>query len=242
MGPARLSSFRLYQSEQLSAYADRLIHGFSGKPLTLGGPGFSKEILEQNRATLCQETGLHHAHLAIPGQTHSDNIRTHEQACQTETDGVYITAPNRPALVLVADCVPVMLYHPEDHSAAVVHAGWRGTAQQITAKAVLKFHSPQKLVAVIGPCIGGCCYEVSEEVLEAVAQSIPHISTADYSVVNKNQKPQINLKAINRYQLEAAGVSQIEIMPHCTRCDETLWSHRRGEAGRNGAFMELRPL
>jgi copper oxidase (laccase) domain-containing protein len=43
-----------------------------------------------------------------------------------------------------------------------------------------------------------------------------------------------------RIQLETAGVGEVEVLRHCTRCDsEKLWSYRReGKgAGRNVAFL-----
>jgi len=236
------SSFKLYQSARLSTYADRLIHGFTGKPFTLGGPGFSAEELTENRQKLCNEMGLTQATLVIPGQTHSANIRAHGEVCMTDTDAVLITEINQPALVLVADCVPIILYNPSLHVAAVIHAGWRGTAQAITAKTVpMLGGNPGDLIVAIGPCIGGCCYEVSPAVRDAVSETIPHINTVQYVHKKGDHNPHVDLKAVNRFQLESQGVTEIDILPNCTRCEtDSLWSHRRGESGRNGVFVELR--
>lgn len=209
--------------------------------MTLGGSDFSREELSANRQKLCTEAGLKFDHLVIPGQTHSANIRVHGESCTTDTDAVLVTEINRPALVLAADCVPILLYNPQLHVAAVVHAGWRGTSQNISGKTIPLLGGDAKdVIAVIGPSIGGCCYEVSPAVRDAVGETIPHINTAQYSEMHDG-KPRVDLKAVNGFQLETQGVTQIEILPDCTLCEtEHLWSHRRGESGRNGVFVQLK--
>jgi copper oxidase (laccase) domain-containing protein len=53
--------------------------------------------------------------------------------------------------------------------------------------------------------------------------------------------PRVDLKQINRIQLQQAGVQNVDILPHCTKClEEDLFSHRRGEEGRNSAYLILR--
>lgn len=155
-----------------------------------------------------------------------------------------LTEPDLPAMVQVADCVPVILYSPDRHIGAVIHAGWRGTAQGITrqvARCLLQEYgaAPQTLVAAIGPSIGGCCYEVSTEVAQSVGHTIPE-PPEQWSFMNENGRPVIDLKTVNRLQLAALGVGDIEVLPSCTRCEtETLWSFRRGENGRQVAFLQL---
>src|SRR5205814_3314750 len=79
---------------------------------------------------------------------------------------------NRPGVLLAvqtADCVPILLVDPKNRAIAAVHAGWRGTLQRIVTKAIGKMQmqfrtKPGNLLAVIGPSIGGCCYEVGTEI------------------------------------------------------------------------------
>jgi copper oxidase (laccase) domain-containing protein len=95
---------------------------------------------------------------------------------------------------------------------------------------------------VIGPSIGGCCYEVSEEVAAAVSATVPQAPEALFSVRQDNGKPRIDLRQVIRHQLLDLGVTHIELIPACTRCEtEVLWSHRRGELGRQVAFLQLLP-
>jgi YfiH family protein len=246
--PVATNPYVLYQSTLLTTYAERVIHGFTGKPISLGGPGFSPEEVQASRLALCQHTGMTGERLIMPRQTHTDQARVNAQPCANDADAVILSEPGIPAMVQVADCVPVILYDPQRHVGAVVHSGWRGTALAITAKVaqrLLKDYgtSPADLIAVIGPSIGGCCYEVSEEVAVAVAQTIPHQPKTLYCTLQENGKPRVDLKRVNQYQLQALGVKQVEVIEACTGClPQHLWSYRRNEAGRQVAFLQLQPI
>lgn len=192
--------------------------------------------------------GLNADRLTLPRQTHTDRFRVNDIPCDDETDAVILTEPNIPAMAQVADCVPVILYEPERHVGAVIHSGWRGTAKAITPKVIQNLASSAnasaiQMRAVIGPSIGGCCYEVSEEVESAVASTIPNASKADFSILQENGKPRVDLQQVIRHQLLALGVEHIEVIPACTLCEtDYLWSHRRGELGRQVAFLQLKPI
>ena len=232
----------------LSAYAERLIHGFTGKPITLGGQQAPADVIRASRLQVCAHFGLNGSRLTLPRQTHTDRFRLNDTPCDDETDAVILTEPDIPAMAQVADCVPVILYEPERHAGAVIHSGWRGTAQSITVKvldALITDHgaSAGHVRAVIGPSIGGCCYEVSDEVAEAVAETIPDVPQSAFCVMQENGKPRVDLQQVVRYQLEAMGVQHIEVIGACTLCErDYLWSHRRGELGRQVGFLQLRPI
>ena len=84
------------------------------------------------------------------------------------------------------------------------------------------------LVAVIGPGAGACCYEVGPEV---------HAAFGGAHRAGQN----IDLRAIARDRLLAAGVAQVLDARACTICDERFFSHRReGErAGRQAGVAWL---
>lgn len=245
--PSQTEPFVLYQSTLLSTYAEQVIHGFTGKPLRLGGPSYMPEAIQQERLTLCQAKEMNFSRLVAPRQTHTDQFRMNDVPCERETDAVILTENDIPAMVQVADCVPIILYEPQQHVGAVVHAGWRGTAQSILLKVTQNLiqdygANPEALIAAIGPSIGGCCYEVSDAVAESVGQSIPEYAAELYQMIQPNGKPRIDLKQVNRLQLLSLGVKQVEIINVCTRCmDDHFWSFRRGETGRQAAFLQLKP-
>lgn len=70
-----------------------------------------------------------------------------------------------------ADCTPVLLADARLGSVAAVHSGWRGTCLDIVGEAVRTMvkHGSRlsDIYCAVGPCIGSCCYEVSEDVYNA---------------------------------------------------------------------------
>lgn len=139
--------------------------------------------------------------------------------------------------VKTADCVPILLCDPKTRAVGAVHAGWRGTAENIVAKAVEKMASiyganPSDIIAAIGPSIGPCCYEVSPEVARRFGKWVPEWE--QFSTPGN-----IDLARVNRIQLEQAGVTSIWSAGVCTRCDRRFWSFRRQKenAGRMFSFI-----
>lgn len=247
MQPPVLQPFVLYQSERLRSYTDRLIHGFTGKPITLGGPDFTAEEIAAQRKRLCETVNLNYERLTLPHQIHSDQYLLNEICRGDQGDALIVTEPGIPAMVQVADCVPILLYDPVRHAGAAVHAGWRGTAKQVVmkvAQALIADHGckAENLIAAIGPAVGGCCYEISLEVASQVSGTLPDQPSSKIMTINAAGNPQIDLKTVNRLQLESMGITQVEILPDCTLCEpERLWSYRRGEGGRQVAFLQLLP-
>ena len=138
-----------------------------------------------------------------------------------------------------ADCTPVLLVDPRQRAAAVVHAGWRGSAVRASAAAVEALvdafgSRPADVVAGIGPAIGPCCYEVGEDVFEAFADR-PGLFTGR----------KLDLWEANRQALLDSGVpaENIEVAAICTQCEsERFFSHRANggqPAGRFAALIRL---
>lgn len=254
--PESASTLVLYQAASLAPYGKQMIHAFTGKPLTFGGPGFSKEELAHNRQSLCNRLGLPYDKLVIPNQTHSNHVKSHTDESFADTDAILLSEPGIPVMLQFADCTPVMLFAPTRNVGAVIHAGWRGTAQSIAAVTAQRLMddfgvAPTEILAVIGPAIGGCCYEVSLDVLEALRPTvsetyhtytrIPHPS-ADNADPEHIDKVYVDVQTVNRLQLSALGIQSIETLPMCTQCKaDELWSYRRGESGRQSALMMLLP-
>lgn len=91
-----------------------------------------------------------------------------------QADIVLAGSPPLAAAIQVADCVPLLLVDGRQGAVAAVHAGWRGLAARVPARAVAALMrefgtSPADLHAAIGPAIGACCYEVGPDVAQAFA-------------------------------------------------------------------------
>jgi YfiH family protein len=87
----------------------------------------------------------------------------------SEADILVASARDLGCAVQTADCVPVLLVDPRSRVVAAAHAGWRGLALRVPEAAVAVLTSESgaaaaDLIAVVGPAIGPCCYEVGDEV------------------------------------------------------------------------------
>lgn len=133
--------------------------------------------------------------------------------------------PDAAALVLVADCLPVMLV--AGGAVAALHAGWRGLAAGILDAGVAAMRDSGahgRITAALGPCARGCCYEVGEEVHERFPE--PGARTGERG---------LELAAVACARLAAAGVDEVHDVGLCTMCLPALFfSHRRdrGTTGR----------
>jgi YfiH family protein len=81
--------------------------------------------------------------------------------------------------ILVADCVPIVLYDPIAHVLACVHAGWRGTVARVAEAALAAMCSlgtrPADVVAGLGPAISPERYQVGDDVASAAEGAFgPH--------------------------------------------------------------------
>lgn len=168
--------------------------------------------------------------IITPTQTHSDHIEiVDERTDYPDTDGLILTEQNTLIYLRFADCTPLIFYDPIHKIGAISHAGWRGTAAKIGVKTVKKMMAefgtkPSDVVAVIGPAIGRCCYEVSEEVKEKLLATV---SEQDNLSLNRN----VDLKRTNARQLEEIGIVKIDICPYCTSCNNDLFYSYRKENG-----------
>jgi len=141
--------------------------------------------------------------------------------------------------VHVADCTPILMACPETGACAALHAGWRGTVAGMAPVGVQAMASqfgcrPADLRVALGPCIGPCCFEVGPEVVEAFAAAMPAGRETGVILSVPGKKAHIDLRRLQRLQLQAVGVSaqNIDASTDCTLCDpaERFFSFRR--AGR----------
>ncbi len=210
------------------------------------------ENVEQNYRILANAIGFSPQKLVLTKQTHTDIVRV----VGKQQWGAGLFAPelsvcdalvtNDPGTALVAftaDCTPILLHDPVTGAVGAVHAGWRGTASAIVAKAVEKMVQafgcrPQDIHAAIGPNIGVCCFETDREVPEAMVRCVgpeawDHVQT-------NGRKYYVNLKTLNELLLRRAGVTDIAVCAACTACQsDRFWSHRKtgDRRGSQGAII-----
>ncbi len=133
-----------------------------------------------------------------------------------DADAVLTHRSALPIAIATADCVPIGLAGLD--SIALVHAGWRGVAAGVIDAALshMADRGDPATVAVIGPHIGDCCYEVGDEVVKAVGVS--------YRSNTRKGTQSVSLLAAVRDQL---GAIETETLFSCTLEDDRFASHRR---------------
>jgi YfiH family protein len=176
--------------------------------------------VDENRARLAESVGTEWERFRWARQVHGTDVARGDRE---EADGQVVAEPHTPAMVFVADCLPIALAGPG--AVAMLHAGWRGLAGGIVKNGVEPLEGP--VSAAIGPGIGPCCYEVGHEVRAQFPSE---------AAEGRN----LDLKLAARRALENAGVTDIHDVDLCTACHpELFFSHRRddGVTGRQAGLV-----
>jgi polyphenol oxidase len=193
--------------------------------------------VKENRRRAALAAAVHPARVAMGWQVHGAELKEWDEAPVDlayaepggkeldRVDGHLTREPGVGLLVLVADCYPVALSDGEQ--VAMLHCGWRPLAGGILEAALERFSSVPS--AAVGPGIGGCCYEVGDEVLSAFE-----------GIEGAASGPMLDLRRVISAKLEAAGVRDVHHVEACTSCSPKLYfSHRRdkGVTGRQAGIV-----
>lgn len=190
------------------------------------------ERVDENRRRLCAEVGAQPEALAMNYQHHSaDVLRARAGSRGERADGLWTEERGLPVLALAADCLPIALARANGAkpAVAVLHAGWRGLVAGIAAEGV-KTLGGGLVVAMIGPGIGPCCYEVGEEVAAPFRRAFG---------MGLYRDGKLDLWGAAERALRAAGVARVDRVDLCTACNpDRFFSHRRddGLTGRQGVL------
>lgn len=248
-----------YTFEGLEPYGE-LIHGVTTRhggvstgphaALNLGrGLGDDPAAVEENVCRVSAALGVRRADLISPRQRHTANVcRVAPGNGGAALDGYDALVTDRAgaALLLVfADCTPLLIYDPRRRALALAHSGWRGTVQGMARAAVAALSAefgsrPADLVAAVGPSIGPCCYEVGDEVTDAVRAAFDR--PEELLPTGQAGRRHFDLWAANRRLLAEAGVGQIEVAGLCTACQRDEFYSFRAEHGRTGHFGAVMAL
>jgi polyphenol oxidase len=182
------------------------------------------DVLE-NRRRLAAAFSADPADFVFCQQAHSNQVQvvtaadrgrgtlSQDDAVQ-DTDALVTAEPGVVLAVMVADCVPIVLYDPVAHVLSCVHAGWRGTVARVSEAAVSTMRSlgarPENIIAAMGPAIPPERYQVGEDVAIAARQGLGDRATR---VIHEDGtgKYLFDLWAANRLVLGDAGVSDDHI-------------------------------
>jgi YfiH family protein len=196
--------------------------------------GSDEAAIESNRRAFLDAAGVDPGDLVLGRQTHGTTVQVVVDADRgrglyprfdgfPRTDALVTGDAGVAVGVLVADCVPLLLYDRRRHALGVVHAGWRGTVGLIAERAVETMTQtlgtdPADVTAGIGPSIGPCCYRVGDEVVDAWHQT--GVRNRERAVMRRDSGYHYDLWMANRLALLQAGVARgsIEVSTICVRC------------------------
>ena len=152
-------------------------------------------------------------------QIHSD-ITLHEGECSLHVEGDGIIGESQtPKAILTADCLPIVLLSKNQH--CVIHAGWKGLANEILLTSVIKKMNP--IYAFIGPHIRKSQYEVQADFKKNFTK---HLNA--FEVVN--QKLYFDMSFVAKEQLKNSYPQiVIEDCELCTLSEEKFHSFRRNQ-------------
>lgn len=250
-GALMLGRFGALRSLGLQHFMSTRLGGCSPRPWDSLNLGYhvedASERVSANRRLFCAAAGaraedvvslqqVHGTTVAVVGEADRGRGAFSWEGALDATDAVVTAAPGVPLLLLVADCVPVLLFDPRRRVLGLAHAGWKGTVAGIAAATLAvmqeRFGSrPADCVAAFGPSIGACCYAVGEAVLERLPPGLP-----PQLLPCREGQVHLDLRGLNAWLLRQAGVPEGNLLDAgcCTCCRKDVFFSHRGDSGRSG--------
>ncbi len=263
MRPSERGGITLHEFELFAGHAG-LIAGCSERAGGVSEPPYDElnvglhvgddaEAVIENRRRVVAAIGSDLDALVMPLQVHKGHVAIVTAADRgsgarsldgaiADTDAIVTHEPGIVLAVMLADCVPVIVFDPVTPAVGVAHAGWGGTVNHVTRNTVdaLARHygsNPADLLAGVGPSIGPASYEVGAEVAQRARDAFPAV---DVVRPKGDGKYLFDLWESNVADLVAAGVvrDNIEVAGIDTFVGaDRFFSHRRQSP--TGRFMAL---
>ncbi|MBI3990461.1 MAG: peptidoglycan editing factor PgeF [candidate division NC10 bacterium] len=219
--------------------------------------GDDPEAVKENRRRFFSALGVDPSRVVRVRQVHGDGVlvvgeelvrrKGFPPILLDEGTGYDALTTNQPRLALTittADCLPILLFDPRKRAIGAVHAGWRSTVKRIAERAVKAMATtygtaPSDLLAILGPGIGGCCYEVDEAVIQPLSQALS--SWQAYVVEKEDGRFLLDLAGVNQMVFQEAGVlpEHLFLTRLCTACRPDLFYSYRAEKPKTGRMLNL---
>lgn len=232
----------MYQIKELLKYKN-LYHAFSEKKdgnlaNSINGKIFEFDEVIKNRNKFFKKINKDIGKSICMWVTHGDEIveansdlakvSMLDYKKAVKTDGLMTNKKNLYLFLLIADCLPLIIYDPLKNAVALVHAGWKGISLNIPGKAVKKLNqiyksNPSDLIVGIGPCV-----DKKSFIKENPSQKDDN-RWKKFIFPLQNGKCEIDLRGFAKKQLIDAGVNKNNIFESKidTGTDERFFSHVR---------------
>jgi len=214
---------------------------YSSLNLGLNTDDKPENILE-NRKRFFERLGIKMSRVTQSNQVHKDKILKVTRSKIYEGYDALITENSNTFLsVAVADCTPILVYDAKNQAVAAIHAGWKGTVLDITAKTIQKMTqdcktNPKDCYVYVGTCIDENSFEVGEDVAAMFTYDVKRLDKT-------GRKPKffVDLKKANLMQLLKCGVpeNQIEVSPFSTVLNNDFYFSHRKEKGLTGRIIVM---
>ena len=194
--------------------------------------GDDPAAVKENRARLSQRFGVP---IQYMNQVHGADVRQVDKVVPDPTVDALITmTPGLGLAVMVADCIPLLIWDESESVVAAVHVGRRGAINGIVENVVGQMRSltSAPLLAEIGPHICADCYVVGEEIAAEFGATHPN-------AVCRRDELTLDLSGALRGDL---AEMKVWVTSHhsCTVEDPLLYSYRRdGVTGRFAGVISL---
>jgi len=248
-----------YWQEENLAQWENIVHAFSqrgkdGKFNLALHVNDEKNTVIANREKFTEALGIKMMQTVTMEQIHGVNINIvgkNEQSLGMydydtaikATDGLITNEPQVALMGCFADCVPLYFYDPVKNVIALSHGGWKGTVGGIARLTVEKMNKEfgceyKDILAIIGPSIGKCHYEVDSRVIAEV-QKMPWWQ--EVLDMKDNEHGNLDLWQYNHFSLLDVGLKDhnIFISGLCTYCNNDKFFSYRAEKEKSGRMAAI---
>jgi polyphenol oxidase len=250
-GVGYFRSEKLRELGIINGFTTRNISGFDSPSFT-SKPG---EIPQSVLSTFSERLNLNDCHFVFQEQVHGDKITVLGK--DELSDGLFTVIPQNDALItsisnvclisLSADCMSLMLAHPQSGTIANAHVGRKGAILGLPAKLTIRLSiefsiPPSEIIALMGTTISGSCYEVGKDVVDELKEKDP---TGLGFLILRSGKRFFDHRGYVGSQLTSYGIlpENIDSQPFCSHCyPELFYSYRRdsGITGRQAGFIVVK--
>lgn len=157
-------------------------------------------------------------------------------------DAAWTQTPQQVAVVMTADCIPILVTNQTGTLAAAIHAGWRGLAEGIVTRTLQALpEKAENLLVWIGPCIRQAHFEVGQDVLTCFIDKAKQNVRFFEPLPDSPGKYLADLPGLLKSELRQLGVQQISDSGLCSYADSArFYSYRRdGQTGRMASLIWL---
>jgi purine-nucleoside/S-methyl-5'-thioadenosine phosphorylase / adenosine deaminase len=189
---------------------------------------------------------INYKKLFLSEQTHSANVAAIDPHTKNNfiknVDSLITSTPDIFLGIFTADCLPILLFDHKKSTVCIIHGGYRGINSHIIKNTIQKFlklgSNIRDILVGIGPGIGVCCYQVSQERIEIFKKTFPSF---DNFFQTKNNKTYLDLKKIAFQNLINEGIKSknIEISNQCTAHNTDKFYSYRKEGQNAGRFISI---